>query len=195
MARGPLSSCAVASRSSGPRRGSAGVCRQRSPNRRLSGRRGSDRARARHQGLSGAHFGAGALHTRVVRRGSRARGLGCGACGPRALEYVSSRARRPRGVVSLPPSVPRVSAARAQARRRPQAAPPRGGLVWDARARRGGDRVRRRCRRRGDGGRAADREAPRVHLGGTAPAVPWVGCTGFPPSCLCSIPSCRGPGR
>ena len=76
--------------------------------------RGSDGARARGQALPGVHLGAGALHARVMRRGPRARGLGGGARGPRTLEYVPGLARRPRGVVSLPPSVRRGSAAGAR---------------------------------------------------------------------------------
>ena len=69
------------------------------------------RARARDQGLSGAHLGAGPVHARAVRRGPRSRGLGRGAGGARALEHVPGRPGRTRAVVSLSPSVRRASAA------------------------------------------------------------------------------------
>ena len=70
------------------------------------------------------------------------------------------------GVVSLSPPVRRASATGARPRtRRTSSAPARGGLVPNARTRRGRGRVRRRGWRWRNGGRAVDRASPGVRLG------------------------------
>ena len=90
---------------------------------------------------------------------------------------------RPRGVVSLPPSVRRASAARAGPRGNSHGSTPRDGLVPCPWAHRGRDRVRRRRRGSRTGGPAARRARPRARLGRADRGSSFAGYGGFHPSC------------